>query len=403
MLSGGGRFAPQMDLILGFLVGLGVAASAVAGVRLLRGPKRVLSPEGQAMQSALHAAAATLPHLRRGLAAESAGRAAPYLLELTQAAAVALADDRQVLAFVGEGGRRHAAGDPVASLHAGAGPDRVHVEPQLRCDHPDCPLRAAVVVPITVQSACVGSLFAFYTSPGRISPEDVRVVQEAASLVGAQVALAALEAQEELLARAELRALRAQISPHFVYNALAAVANSIHASPDEARDLLSEFAEFIRYAFARERPYVTLADELQYVEKYLRLERARFGDRLHVRVQVAPEVLHTRIPALSVQPLVENAIRHGLEMGIGGNVELVASDLDREVELRVVDDGAGMPPERAAAALEGRTDGIGLANVHRRLQTTFGEAYGLEIESRPGGGTSVVMTLPKGRAGVRVA
>jgi two-component system LytT family sensor kinase len=391
-----------MDLILGFVVGLGVAASGIAGVRLLRTPKRVLSPEGQAMQAALHAAAATLPHLRRGLTAESAARAAPYLLELTQAAAVALADEDRVLAFVGEGGRRHGAGDPVASLHAGGDADRVHVEPQLRCDHPDCPLRAAVVVPISVQSAWVGSLFAFYTSPGRISPEDVRVVQEAASLVGAQVALAALETQGELLARAELRALRAQISPHFVYNALTAVANSIHASPDEARELLTEFSEFIRYAFARERPYVTLADELRYVEKYLRLEQARFGDRLHVRVQVAPEVLHTRIPALSVQPLVENAIRHGLEMGIGGNVQIVASDLDREVELRVVDDGAGMPPERAAAALEGRTDGIGLANVQRRLQTTFGEAYGLEIESHPGAGTSVVMTLPKGRAGVRV-
>jgi two-component system LytT family sensor kinase len=249
----------------------------------------------------------------------------------------------------------------------------------------------------------VGSLYAFYTSPGRIRPEDMRVVGEAASLVSAQVALAALETQGELLARAELRALRAQISPHFVYNALTAVANSIHTSPDEARELLTEFSEFIRYAFARERPYVTLADELQYVEKYLRLEQARFGERLRVRVEVAPEVLHTRIPALSVQPLVENAIRHGLEMGIGGSVEIVASDFDREVELRVVDDGAGMPPERAAAALAGDTDGIGLANVHRRLQTTFGDEYGLEIESRPGGGTSVVMTLPKGRAGVRVA
>jgi two-component system LytT family sensor kinase len=206
-----------------------------------------------------------------------------------------------------------------------------------------------------------------------------------------------------LLARAELRALRAQISPHFVYNALTAVANSIHTSPEEARELLTEFSEFIRYAFARERPYVTLADELRYVEKYLRLEQARFGDRLQVRVQVAPEVLHTRVPALSVQPLVENAIRHGLEMGIGGNVQIIASDLDREVELRVIDDGAGMPPERAAAALEGRTNGIGLVNVNRRLRATFGEQYGLEISSHPGGGTTVQMTLPKGRAGVRVA
>jgi two-component system LytT family sensor kinase len=394
---------PLVDVILGFVVGLGVAASGVAAVRLLRTPKRVLSPEGHAMQAALHAATATLPHLRRGLTAESASRAAPHLLELTQAAAIALSDGERVLAFVGEGSRRHAAGDPVSSLHAGGEDDRVHVETHLDCGHADCPLRAAVVVPVIVQTSSVGRLYAFYTSPGRIRPEDMRVVGEAASLVGAQVALAALETQGELLARAELRALRAQISPHFVYNALTAVANSIHTSPDEARELLTEFSEFIRYAFARERPYVTLADELQYVEKYLRLEQARFGERLQVRVEVAPEVLNTRIPALSVQPLVENAIRHGLEMGIGGNVEIVASDFDREVELRVVDDGAGMPPERAAAALAGGTDGIGLANVHRRLQTTFGETYGLEIESRPGGGTSVVMTLPKGRAGVRVA
>ena len=260
-----------------------------------------------------------------------------------------------------------------------------------------------MVVPLTLQNRRVGSLCAFYTSPGRIRPEDMRVVQEAASLIGGQIALAALETQGEQLARAELRALRAQISPHFVYNALTAVANSIHTSPDEARELLTEFSEFIRYAFARERPYVTLADELRYVEKYLRLEQARFGDRLEVRVQVAPEVLHTVVPALSLQPLVENAIRHGLEMGIGGRVQIIAADFDREVELRVVDDGAGMPPERITAVLAGTAGGIGLANVDRRLRTAFGEEYGLEIESRPGHGTSVVMTLPKGRAGVRVA
>ena len=112
--------------------------------------------------------------------------------------------------------------------------------------------------------------------------------REVASLVSAQVELSALAAQEERLAQAELRALRAQISPHFIYNALAAVANSIHTRPEEARELLTEFAEFTRYAFRGNRSYVTLADELHYVEKYLRLEQARFGDRLDVRVSVAP-------------------------------------------------------------------------------------------------------------------
>ena len=98
----------------------------------------------------------------------------------------------------------------------------------------------------------------------------------------------AVAEQEERLAQAELRALRAQISPHFIYNALAAVATYIHTRPEEARELLTEFAEFTRYAFRGNRPYVTLADELHYVEKYLRLEKARFGDRLEVRVRSRP-------------------------------------------------------------------------------------------------------------------
>ena len=227
---------------------------------------------------------------------------------------------------------------------------------------------------------------------------------EVASLVSAQVELSALAEHEERLAEAELRALRAQISPHFIYNALAAVANSIHTRPEEARELLTEFAEFTRYAFRGNRSYVTLADELHYVEKYLRLEKARFGDRLDVRVSVAPEVLTAVVPVLSMQPLVENAVRHGVEKAAGPcRVEILGADLDADVELTVRDGGAGMSAEAAAAALAGRGDGIGLANVHARLQSTFGPEYGLEVESPPGGGTVVRMLVPKFRAGVRAA
>ncbi|MEA2296232.1 MAG: two-component system, LytTR family, sensor kinase, partial [Solirubrobacteraceae bacterium] len=234
--------------------------------------------------------------------------------------------------------------------------------------------------------------------------EDTRVLSEVASLVSAQVELSFLAAQEERLAQAELRALRAQISPHFIYNALAAVANSIHTKPEEARELLTEFAEFTRYAFRGNRSYVTLADELHYVEKYLRLEQARFGDRLDVRVSVAPEVLTAVVPVLSMQPLVENAVRHGVESARGPcRVEILGADLDTDVELTVKDGGAGMTAEAAADALAGRGAGIGLANVHARLQSTFGPEYGLEVESTPGEGTIVRMLVPKFRAGVRAA
>jgi two-component system, LytTR family, sensor kinase len=211
-------------------------------------------------------------------------------------------------------------------------------------------------------------------------------------------------AKEDSFSESDLPPLRAQISPHFIYNALAAVASEIHADPEQARELLTEFAEFIRYAFQGERPYVTLAEELRYVEKYLRLERARFGERLEVRLEVAPEVLQAVLPVLSLQPLVENSVRHGVEASMGTrHVEIVANDLGRDAEVRVIDDGVGMDEARARAALSGASEGIGLSNVHGRLRAAFGEGYGLELESAPGSGTTVVMTIPKFRAGVRAA
>jgi two-component system LytT family sensor kinase len=379
-----------------------LAASLAAGWRLVAAPRRVLDPESSAMQGAVHAATSLLPHLRQGLSAESAAAAAPHLRVLTGAAAVALADRETLLAFDGAGADHHRPGDPADRLAAPRRADRVSVEPRLDCEHAGCPLRSAIVAPLRVQGERVGALLALYERPGRIRLEESRVVEEAAALVSAMVELSELEAQGERLARAELRALRAQISPHFIYNALAAVASFIHSRPEEARELLIEFADFIRYAFARERTYVTLADELRYVEKYLRLEQARFGERLRVRVQVDPDVLQAVLPVLSLQPLVENAVRHGVESRPeGGLVAIEGRDLGGDVELRVSDDGAGIDPERARAALAGRGPGIGLGNVHGRLLTTFGPGYGVEVERTNGTGTTVVMTLPKFRAGVR--
>jgi two-component system, LytTR family, sensor kinase len=377
-----------------------LAASLAAGWRFVARPRRVLDPGGASMQRAVHAATTILPELRRGLTAESAGAAAPALLVLVGADAVAVAGPDQLLACEGSGSEHHRAGDALETLVPARREDRVHVEPRLSCDAPGCPLRSAIVAPLTVRGRRVGVLVALYERPGRVRLEESRVVAEAAALVSAMVELSELEAQGERLARAELRALRAQISPHFIYNALAAVAAFIHSRPEEARELLIEFSEFIRYAFARQRPYVTLADELQYVEKYLRLEQARFGERLRVRVQVDPEVLQAVVPVLSLQPLVENAVRHGIEARAeGGVVSIEGRDLGSDVELRVSDDGDGIDPERAAAALAGRGPGIGLGNVHGRLQSTFGEGYGLAVEN--GAGATIVMTLPKFRAGVR--
>jgi two-component system, LytTR family, sensor kinase len=375
-----------LGIALGVLFGAVVVASIWAATRFISSPPKVMSEEGNAMRAALHAATETLPHLRRGLSPTTAGKAAPHLRTLTQSTALALADRQTLLALEGSAAVRSMAGEPIEALFAEGPDDRVHVA--TRIEWPELHLGGTVVAPLIVRGERVGSLVAFYSRGRRIRPEDTRVVGDAAQLVAAQLELAAAEEQEERLARAELRALRAQISPHFIYNALAAVAGYIHARPDHARELLTDFAEFTRYAFRRERPYVTLADELHYVEKYLNLERA------------LDDVL---IPSLLLQPLVENAVKHGMEGSGSVLIEISGQDLGADALVRVRDDGVGMSPEAAAAALNGASDGIGLQNVHRRLESSFGPGYGLAIESAEGEGTEVRLTVPKSHPGVRAA
>jgi two-component system, LytTR family, sensor kinase len=391
-----------MSLALGVLLGFGIAAALAAAWRLMRSPGAVRTPEAVGMQSALHAATSTLPHLRRGLSPRTAEQAVPHLRALTGAAAIALADARTVLAIDGEGREQVRPGDLLSRLLASTRDDRLQIVPALTSSDPSCPLRSAVLAPLVVQGRRAGTLIAFYRTEGRPGHHELRVVQEAASLVSAQVALSVLSEQEERLAQAELRALRAQISPHFVYNALAAVAGDIHARPDEARELLIDFAEFTRYLFRDGRPYVTLGEEVAHVERYLRLEQARFRGSLHVSIDIPRETADAVVPAMSVQPLVENAVRHGVEQRAGrGRVTISAHTRGGDVELRVTDDGSGIDPERVPAVIAGAGGGIGVSNVDARLRATFGERYALRIESRVGEGTTAVMTVPHLRGGTR--
>ncbi len=388
-----------MSLAIGVLIGLVLAA----GLRLIwlaarsarSGRGALGSPESHAMQSALHAATETLPHLRRGLNIRSATGALPHLRTLTGAAAVALADTRTVLAIEGEGREQVRPGDLLSRLLERTPDDRVHVVRRLVSSDPRCPLHAAALAPLLIGGRRAGTLIAFYRAEGPPSTDELRVVAEAASLVCAQIELSVVPEQEERLAQAELRALRAQISPHFIYNALAAVAGNIHADPEAAREQLIDFAEFTRYLFRDGRSYVTLAEEIDHVQRYLRLEQARFPGALRVSIEIPEATGDAVVPTMSVQPLVENAVRHGVERRSGhGRIAIAARVADGDVELRVSDDGVGIAPERVGELLAGAGGGIGLANVDARLRATFGDAYGLRIESASGRGTTAILTVP---------
>ena len=234
-------------------------------------------------------------------------------------------------------------------------------------------------------------------APGELAP--------VAALVARSLDHAALRRARSRIAQADLRTLRAQISPHFLHNALAVIGARIRTDPDRARTLLNDFADYLRYSFSAQGDYATVADELQAVQTYLELQRARFDDRMELSVRMAPEVLPVAIPFLVVQPLVENAVRHGLEPKPGpGSISVSGFAEGPLCVIEIEDDGVGMDPDFARSVLAGTgppTKRVGLANVDRRLRAVYGPEYGLVIETAPGSGTKVQVRVPRFMRGVR--
>lgn len=366
-------------------------------LRRLRG-SHLGNDTDRATLRALRTALRTASALRSGFSEASARQAVDDLRSLIGSHSLALTDDGHVMAWSGAFDH-HAAQAAVAARER---PEQTVVLGRDRVECPDlnCPVSAAVVSPLVVDGVVVGTVQVF---AARASAGLVSAVEEVAAWVSGQLELAALDASRTRLMEAEVRALRAQISPHFIYNSLTAIASFVRTDPMKARELLLDFADFTRYSFRRHGEFTTLAEELRSIERYLVLEQARFGDRLQVSLQIDPEVLGVTVPFLCLQPLVENAVKHGLEASEGpGRVEIVAVNRDQEAVISVDDDGAGEDPEHVRRVLAGtaETDSVGLGNVDARLRSAFGDEYGLVVETAPGAGTKVTLRVPKFAPGV---
>ncbi|GAB3632142.1 histidine kinase [Microbacterium shaanxiense] len=373
---------------LGVIGGVVLTVLLLLAWRLARGNADLGSAAEQASYAAMHHASLAARHLRAGLSAPDVVRAARHFRTLLGSNAVAIVGVDGAVAIDGADDALKGSALRIAERVQESG--RRQVFP-----HPDGEDLEAVGAPIVVDGQVAGVVVAF-AAPVRAAL--VRATGEVADWCAAQVELGGLDASRTALAEAELRSLRAQISPHFIYNALTAVASFIHADPERARELVLEFADFTRYSFRRQGEFTTLAEELRSIHSYLTLERARFGDRLEVTLRIAPEALATVIPFLSVQPLVENAVRHGLEPGEGGGtIRIEAIDDGTHTEITVEDDGVGMDPDSLRTLLTAADDGahVGLRNVDTRLRQMYGREGGLVVETNPGEGTLVRMRIPK--------
>jgi LytS/YehU family sensor histidine kinase len=336
--------------------------------------------------------AATLPELRRGLTETAARTVAYQLFEKLGYGAVAVTDTQQVLAFVGAGADHHHAGDqPIRPVYEALAQDRPLLAPlgiRVECRHRACPLGAAAVAPLRLTDGPAGAVVAFATDGSPLDEPSVAALDGIAEQLSAQLQLSEL-------ASATTTALQAQMEPHFVFNALNTIAAFIRTDPDHARRLVLAFADHLRGKLARPGEFVTLEEELRHVRSYLDLEQARFGSQLQVTVDADEEARGVRLPPLLVQPLVENAVKHGKT---DRTLNLLIRARVRRGLLRVTvrDDGRGIARDVLDRVLEpgvgdGDGTGLGLANVHLRLTAHYGE--GVRLRSFPFG-TVVRLEVP---------
>jgi len=202
-----------------------------------------------------------------------------------------------------------------------------------------------------------------------------------------------LEEQQRLLMQARLQALASQINPHFLFNTLNSVSSLIRTDPHQARLMVLKLSRILRRLLRKHENLSPLRDELDFIEDYLSIEIARFGEKLRFEKEVDAESLDMLVPSMLLQPLVENCVKHGLSNKVeGGTIWLRTRRVDGRLFLVVEDDGVGIPEEKLAKLLE---KGIGVSNVNERLKVLFGTDYRMWIDSHPGKGTRIEIEVPE--------
>lgn len=358
----------------------------------------------RATRRALQVAEGAIDALEDGLTEGSGSVLAETLLRDLPVSAVAVTDTERVIGFAGLGADHHRVGDSIRSVldqetptsqpaHRASrpGPKRP-LEVALRpfsCGRPGCPLHQVLIVPLTVENEAVGTIALFepQTSPWGRTHEAFGA--GLARILSEQLLRHRVQAQRKLLSHSELKLLQAQVKPHFLFNALNAIRAVVRVDAKQGRALITHLSDFLRTNLKRADPEVTFREELNHVRAYLALEQARFGDRLQVIEEIAPEVLDLMVPTFSLQPLVENAIKHGVkDLLDGAEVRIRAELWCGEVLVHVEDNGGCFETESQSK------DGMGLAVVHRRSQLVKGHRYGVSIQCDPGRLTRVTLRLP---------
>lgn len=228
-----------------------------------------------------------------------------------------------------------------------------------------------------------------------MSQTHLKLADGLANLLSVQIELAEIEHHTKMREQAELNALQAQINPHFLFNTLSTIMSYCRTDPEQARSLLGNLSDIFRRNLRNKGNFHSLQEELDGIKSYLEIEKVRFANRLTVLMEIDESLLHVKLPILTLQPIIENAIHHGLSPKISDCLLTIrVARSSHNVKISIEDNGIGMSEERLAEVLNRQSQGIGLSNVHQRLQSVYGNEYGLHLESKSGKGTLVTFEAP---------
>lgn len=348
-------------------------------------------------QKALRIARRIIGELKDGLNSHSANKMADIILDETNVAAVSITDKENVLAFVGVGSDHHKAGQKIVSKitnYAIEKNENIFIDGSnyhYRCSiSPDCKLSSVLVIPIRIKDEVLGTIKLYEQKNKFFFKINEALGQGIADLVANKLLEIRYENQKELLTRAELNLIQAQINPHFLFNTINTIIAVSRKNSDKARGLLHHLSNYFRKNLKRNEDLSTLEEELEHVGSYLEIEKARFEDNLLIEMNIDDDLKNIKVPTFTIQPLVENAVKHGISKLISnGKIEIRAFRNNGNILIEIEDNGGAFNEDTAE-------NGLGLNIVDKRIKNLVGNDFGIKIKSDGDFKTIASVILPGG-------
>ncbi|WP_446897746.1 LytS/YhcK type 5TM receptor domain-containing protein [Clostridium sp. LBM24168] len=342
-------------------------------------------------QKALNIAQKTVNYMRQGLNLETAQNVSQIIYEMSNIEGAFIGDKNNLLAY---------SGIQLNKIKLCSRLKEYYLNPHyeiIEISDNDKKL-FFICMPFNIRnSGFEGVLGLGVRSKKHLNPYFKQFVEELSDLLSNQIELYKLNKLAQEASTAKFRALRAQIEPHFLFNALNTIASLCRTNPLKARELIVDLSNYFRQTLKKQEDFVTLGEEIEFIRSYLSIEEARFGDRLKLIIDIPDFLINSRIPVFVLQPIVENAIKHGiLPKAEGGSIFLKAvpyKEKNSNILFSVEDNGIGMDSAKLNYVTS-NWPGIGLRNVNERLKLLYGEDYGIDIKTSLNNGTKISFVIP---------